>query len=650
MTQRDRSCHQRLLSRRQFLKAAGATAAGALLFGSSSLGRPHGSGCTLPWTGQPALFPRRYDFMARFGEAQVETPDPAYVVAGDMVPVAGEGRFGLFAHAPTQITYPAVPLYEEGRLQFGVGLHQEAWGRPGDGVRFALEVRDEAGQVHRLYERHLNPYRRPQDRAWFDETVDLADLANQRVQVTFRTEAVTNNQNDWAVWSGPHLRSWEHRTPAGRDERPNVLLITLDTLRADHVSCYGYPRQTSPTLDRLAQEGVRFAHAYSHSEYTTPSHLTMLTGLYPRSHGVINNHIPAPEDLLTLPERLQGLGYHTAGAVSVYHLGPSVRMDQGFTDFFSCEAERRKGGETADLALQWLDGPRREPFFLWVHYFDPHAEYLPPYPYNLLYDASPPYAPYRLPMEKVQLTADWAERYGDWPMYAEDVAEVIAQYDGAIAYTDAQVARLLARLEQQGLDDRTVVIVTADHGEGFGEHGVAFDHYGLYEEMVHVPLIVRAPGRLPAGQVVEDLVGHVDLGPTLLDMLDQPIPKEMPGHSLVPLMEGRRWRGHEGIVSQQRDDLSLGLRTAGWRMILQKQDDDAWPLYQLQAGVVELYDLEADPGEEQNLAPVDSAALRKREGELSERLLKWQRDTPLAATGEGELDEETEEMLRRLGY
>jgi arylsulfatase len=640
------------LNRRQFLKLAGAAVAGLWLFGSGS-GRargPVGAGCTMPGREGGLWFPRYYDFMTHIAEAEVETPDPAYVQAPEVVWVAGEGRFGLFAHAPAQVTFRDVLVNEEGRLEFGVGIHQEAWARSGDGVRFIVEGIDGAGRRHDLYERHLSPQVRPEDRSWFDEQVDLAKFAGQRLHFVFRTEPGENNQNDWAVWSQPRLFSALAESAAAT-ERPNIVLITLDTLRADHVSCYGYPRQTTPTLDRLAAEGVRFTHAYSQSDHTNPSHTTILTGMYPRSHSVTSNRAALPLEVVNIPERLREQGYQTMGAVSSYHLGPDWQMDQGFDDYYSITWERRQGGQTTEVALEWLIEKRQEPFFMWVHYFDPHAPYLPPYPYNVLYQADPAYTPYRKPTSELQQPYNWVDRYGDWPAWAEDVAEVITQYDGAIQYADLQVNRLLTYLDEHDLSDNTIVIVTADHGEGFGEHGVAYDHYGLYEEVVHVPLIIRAPGRLPAAQVVDELVGHIDLGPTLFGLLGLPIPEEMAGVDLGQTIHRQRGLDRQGIVSQQHELYSTAIRTEGWRLIQQLLDDDLWPLYELHTGQVELYDLQDDPQERQNLVSSDSSAVRQTLNSLFDLLLGWEAETPLAEGLESPpLNEEMEEMLRRLGY
>ncbi len=631
------------LTRRQFLYLAALAAAGLLL----PRGRREEAvfSCTRPSTRR---LPRHTDLLALLSAAEIAAPDPAYVQAGDPVPVAGEFRPAIFAHAPSTITFPPLLLHQDGRLDLGLGIHRGAWERPGDGVTFLLEG-VAAGQRYLLLEQHLDPYHRPEDRRWVDLQVDLSDLAGREVQFVLRTEAGQNNANDWAAWSAPLVTSWEEAAEPF-PERPNILLITLDTVRADHLSVYGYPRRTTPWLDRLAEEGVRFSRAYSHSEHTNPSHLTMLTGLYPRSHGVLDNYTPVPNDLETLAERLQRLGYHTVGAVSAFHLGPALGMDRGFDRFYPTEKERQAGGITTDVALEWLIEERREPFFLWVHYFDPHALYRPPHPYNIFFDPAPPYAPTRRPLADLSMPEDWANRYGDWPFAgAGDLAEVIAQYDGAIAYVDAQVRCLLAYLEAHGLADRTLLCVTADHGEGFGEHGVALDHFGLHEEMVHVPLLFWAPGRLPAGRVVSDLVGQIDLAPTLLDLLGERVPAEMPGHPLP--LEGGRYRGNGRVVSQQHRDLSLALRTEEWRLILHQADDATWPRYPLQAGTAELYDLRTDPEEQENLWPADDPAARRALRSLSQALLDWESAIPFSPfTERPSLDEETEEMLRRLGY
>jgi arylsulfatase len=631
-----------LLTRRQFLKLAGAAAVGAVFLGSvrSSSSQPV----------RKRLFPRHYDFLAHFPETLVQAPDSNHVKAGEIIHVAGEGRFCLFEHPPAQVVFPAVPVHQDGRLEFGVGISQDAWDRTDDGVHFLVEAVDQGGRSYRLYERHLDPRQHPEDRRWFDETVDLGPFAGQRLQIIFHTEPGNSDQYDWSAWSTPFLLSWE-QSDSDIPERPNILLITIDTLRADHLSCYGYPRQTSPNLDRLARQGVRFARAYSHADITLPSHSTILTGLHPRTHGVIENSVALPREVVTLSELLQGRGYRTVGVTSAYLLAPLFNIDQGFADFYPCMSVRRPGREASDIALEWLIEQVQEPFFMWIHYFDPHAPYLPPSPYDILYSASGSYAPYHLPADQVRMPDNWRGWYKeDWPPPYEDVAEIITQYDGAIAYADTQLARLLAWLEENGLADRTLVMVTADHGEGFGEHGVTFEHLGAHEEMVHVPLIMSYPPRLPSGTVVENLVGHVDLCPTLLDLLGVPIPREMQGISLVPLLEGRYWQDQEGIISQQRNADALSERTTDWRLILQLRDNATWPLYPQRAGQVELYDLRADPEEAHNLWPATSQVARNAQETLSRQILRWKEATPLAAGEAAPLDPEVEKMLHDLGY
>jgi arylsulfatase A-like enzyme len=630
------------LTRRQFLKMTGALAIGVVLFGSAR--------CSL-LPEDKHRFSRHYDFLAHFSEAQVQASDPAYVKVNEVIQVAGEGRFCLFEHPLSQVTFPAMPIYQNGRLEFGVGMHQDAWDRTDDGVLFFVEALDQAGNTHRLYQRQVDPHHHLEDRRWFDESVDLSPFAGQSLQFIFRTEPGRNNQYDWAAWSTPRFVSWEERTGPLID-RPNILFITVDTCRVDHLSCYGYPRQTTPTLDRIAREGIRFTGAYSQSEITLPSHSTMLTGLYPRTHGAIENGTVLAAEITRLPELLKAQGYRTVGVPSAYLLGPPLGIEQGFTDFYQCRSVRRPGDEATDTALEWLVKQRQEPFFLWVHYFDAHAPYLPTGPYNVLYSASGSYAPYHLPASAVQMPVNWRGWYKeDWPPPYNDIAEIITQYDGGIRFVDIQVGRLLSWLEENGLTDNTMVILTGDHGEGFGEHGVTFEHFGTHEEMLHVPLIISYPPRLPMERVVTDLVGHVDLAPTILDLLGLAIPKDMQGTSLLPLIEQRSWPGHEGIFSQQRGGRALSIRTTGWRLIMQLATDTTWPLYQQQPGQAELYDVQADSKEAQNLWPAKSNAAQTAERKLGGLILSWKENTPATTgTNASAQDPQLLKMLHDLGY
>ena len=307
---------------------------------------------------------------------------------------------------------------------------------------------------------------------------------------------------------------------------PNVLLITLDTVRADRCSVNGYPRPTTPTLERLSKEGVAFDAAYAPSPVTAPSHASLFTGLYPPRHGLDRNGGRLAEAPPTLAEILEAQGYQTAGIVSSFVLNEKFGVARGFDvwmDQFEPSRSKtvrrewegleipagfdRRAYDTTHLARTWLTQKRdpARPFFLFVHYFEPHGPYAPPEPW------------------RSRFRRDEADRHAE-------------HYDSGIAYTDHEVGELLDRLDELRLTDDTLVIVTSDHGEGLMDHGVSAHGPQLYEEAVRVPLLIRWPRAIPAGDRRRAPVSLVDVVPTILDLLGLPPPPVLDGRSLSPAL------------------------------------------------------------------------------------------------------------------
>ena len=290
---------------------------------------------------------------------------------------------------------------------------------------------------------------------------------------------------------------------------PNVLLITVDTLRADHLSSYGYPILTSPYIDGLAAEGVRFASNYTAIPLTGPSHLTMLTGRYPQEMGVLRNGVsPSSKAAIApLPEILKKSGYLRAAFVSGWPLTSHLTHLDRWFDHFDEELGRRYqlfnssryAEDVNPPVLKWLrtHGKGKKPFFLWVHYFDPHSPYLD----REYFHPKPRAGAGTLP----QASND------------QDTAERIRDYDSEIYYTDHYIGQVLDEVDRLGLKDSTLVVFTADHGESLGEHGYVGHGRHLYEGIVHTPFIMRLPGKIPAGRVIRTPVSAVDLTPTILD-------------------------------------------------------------------------------------------------------------------------------------
>ena len=380
---------------------------------------------------------------------------------------------------------------------------------------------------------------------------------------------------------------------AAHKSQPDVFLITIDTLRADHVGCYGYRQVETPTLDSLCTDGIRFAHAYTHSPITNTSHTTIMTGLLPSVHGVTDFGVPLAADHATMAELLKKDGYQTAafiGAVILDSNSLAPGLDRGF-DFYDnfpkepTTKERwgrveRRGMTVVEHAESWLAKHPSGPRFVWVHLFDPHDPYEPPPPFS--------------------------EKYKDH------------LYDGEIAYTDSVLGNLVAFLKKAGAYQNAIIVVVGDHGEGLGEHGEDTHGLFLYDSTLHVPLIVKMPGNAHNGMVIDPQVRTTDILPTVLSLTDVPAPAELNGESLVPLITKQADAEH--ILFSETD---YPLRW-GWAPIhaLRAQD-----MKLIQAPRPELYDLKSDPGELKNTFAADSSQVKTLGAEMD----KWVAKLPANA-------------------
>ena len=394
-------------------------------------------------------------------------------------------------------------------------------------------------------------------------------------------------------------------------ERPNVLLVTIDTLRADRVGCYGHASASTPVLDALAARGVRFETAIAHVPLTGPSHASILTGLGPLGHGFRENAgFVLPAQVRSGTQDFREAGYRTAAFVSAFPLDRRFGFDRGFevyddhlpkgNDPRRTPYVERFADATTGAVVRWLEAPAEtagRPFFLWVHYYDPHAPYEPP--------------------------GDLAARFRTAP------------YDGEVAFADQQLGRLLRALGERGLLERTLVLAMSDHGEGLGEHGEGTHGLFVYDSTLKVPLIVAGPG-VAAGRVASTVARGIDVLPTLLDYAGLAPRPEIEGRSLRPAMEGR-----EMSDAPVYAETLYPQREFGWAPLF------AWRTSRtkmIEAPRPELYDLEKDPGETDNLASRDNARLT----EMRQKLEVARSRTAPSATAE--IDPEAAERLRALGY
>jgi arylsulfatase A-like enzyme/Tfp pilus assembly protein PilF len=395
----------------------------------------------------------------------------------------------------------------------------------------------------------------------------------------------------------------------------NLLLVSIDTLRADHLGSYGYAAAQTPRLDALAHSGLRFATATTVMPLTLPAHSSLMTGTFPAWHGVRDNGgFYLGEDQTTLAEALRAKGYRTGGFVGAFVLDRRWGIAQGFERFFDdfdlekfaeapgMDTIQRPGAEVVDHALEWLGSERERPFFAWVHLYDPHTPYDAPEPYRGRFPATPAGA-----------------------------------YDAEIASADAQVGRLLDALDLDGRLSETLVIVVSDHGEMLGEHGELTHGFFIYEAAVHIPLIVAGPG-VPAREI-KDQVRILDVMPTALELLGVPVPRPVQGVSLLPLARGE----HLHLVAHSESWYPR--YHYGWSDLQSLQDGR---FKYIRAPRPELYDLPADPRELLDLSQQDAARLPGLEVALTDLLARTA--SASAAKGPRTVDAETEERLAALGY
>jgi len=394
----------------------------------------------------------------------------------------------------------------------------------------------------------------------------------------------------------------------------NVVVITIDTLRADRVGCYGYKAAETPNLDRLAAEGVRFERAYTPVPITLPSHAVIFTGTYPMYNGMHDfsgNNLNQQQP--TLASILKQNGYATGAVLGSAVLDSRFGLNQGFDFYYdhfdfsrlqetNLDAMERPGNVVTDEALKWLQGHAQQKFFLWMHLYDPHHPYNPPSPYS--------------------------ERHKSQP------------YDGEIAFTDEQVGRVVRFLKARGLYQRTLIVVAGDHGEGLGEHGEKTHGFFIYDSTLHVPLIVKLPGgrnSRPA-RVSED-VSTVDLLPTVLDALRLTSPAQVQGKSLLPRLNGK------GAAGELYSESFLPRLHFNWSELRGFQ---AGKYHFIDGPKPELYDLESDPKELKNLYGEKPAVAAELQGKLAAAIQKYTPAQELAQkTG---LDPQLAERLKSLGY
>lgn len=474
------------------------------------------------------------------------------------------------------VTLPGNPTLT---FEWGVTAEAMGWGK-----KFKIVVTlTQGGKQKTVVDIDANSGQGSVESPWIKHTVKLNAFTEGDARLTFDIQGWQGKDiKENFLLTSPRIYS------GGRENCRRVFFIGVDTLRADHVSCYGYKRTTSPNIDKIAAEGARYDYCVSTSPWTYPAFSTMMVGHYPTASQATTYLTYLPDEETTLAEILSGEGFSTFSAVNNMWTGVPVNLHQGFDG--SVRYVNRQAVWTYESVKEWIRSHGEEDIFVFMQFMDPHVPYWPPGEYCEMYD--PDYAG----RFKKKFHFDDKYRYAENSFTDRELAHLIALYDGEITYWDSQFGKFLKFLEEEGMYEDALIVITSDHGEEFYEHG-GFEHgHSLYDEVLHVPLIIRGPGIQPGVQD-ERLTSTMDIFPTILDYFDIAIPDGIDGISLLASSPG----GERSLIAEQLlwgDELK-GVTTSQYRYILN-------PL----TGKEELFDLTVDRGMQFSVADERRATTR----------------------------------------
>jgi len=593
----------------------------------------YGSGCGERVPEKPS----RYFFVDHAEDVAWELPLRKGTQLSTSITMADETRRSLVPPIPSRLAFDVeVPV--DPVLRFAIGVF--TFDKPGLAAAVEFNLYLDAGSGEE--EVFAGVLGRARPNLWFDREVDLSQWQGARVRLIFETKQkgetgeASGERRALALWGNPVLSS-----RSDRSEHPNVILISIDCLRSDHLGTYGYSRNTTPSIDAFAEDGVVFETAVSTSSWTLPTHMSMLTGLPPSIHGATKTRM-LHESVPYLPVLLAESGYRVDALVSVPALSHEYGFDRGFHSYrfyFNPGASN-----TVDAAIDLLEKGDGQSHFLFLHLIDVHWPYAPPEEFRERFGERPP-----------DISDLLQQILNDVPPSGQvQIDHAVNLYDGEIAYVDRELGRFLDHVKAEGLYDSALIILTADHGEAFYEHGYWKHTQTLYEEMVRVPLIVKWPAESPTGRV-PNLVSQVDVFPTVLGAVGLESETAW-ARDLRRYVDGL---GTKRSVVSEVSWKALATRPALFKVAFRNEQFkyvatlEGPALEELDVDGIreeELYDLRADPGETVNLVAASVGELRSFRKDLQAYLAEARQ---LRSTRRGQevvVDELLRERLEALGY
>ncbi len=570
-----------------------------------------------------------------------------------------EYRSAIYLHSPSTITL-SISVSAGARLHLGMGITSKD-----NPVRFRVSVEGDSRDIYSGQVSDVN--------AWSDAEVDLSRWAGRTVKLQLHTESPV--EGNVALWANPLVT-----VPAsGKKAAPNILIYTIDTLRADHAGVYGYSRDTTPFLKKFGASGIVFDDCQAQAPWTKPSIASLMTSLYAFTHGIISNSDTIPAGSATLAAQLRKARYTTASIVSTPFVGKATGLERGFDYLLEYpvvlrQVDKRTDAGTDSAALNrvvfpWLDRHRSEPFFLYAHATDPHAPYDPPAPYDSEFANSSEDAIFKRDYERFHshheyggaavLNRAMCAKAGVKPDVF--IRRAKDRYDGEVLHNDRNFELLTGKLKQLGLLDNTLIVVLSDHGEEFWDHGWTGHGQSVYNELTHCMLTMWNPALLGSPRHVKEPVQLIDVMPTILELFGVEPPPVMEGQSLLPLIRNRPFKRRglvisskfavvkpQGLVPENSTD-SFAIIDGRWKFIYRKQASPK----QAGAGIkkVELYDRIHDRAEQHDVAAQHPGEVEEKTSELAQWIAAQNKVRSLVGEkGTSPLDKETIERLRSLGY
>lgn len=568
----------------------------------------------------------------------------------------GSVEFNMLFSPPKSEYNFDITIPNNGILDFGIGIvrdqNSESLRVPqsnqAEGVVFIVQLEIE-GREKTIFQQHLKipPIREIRTVNYSQRRVELTS-SNRKARLTLIT---SGKENLFSFWAHPIVYD-----PINK--KTNVVLVSIDTLRADHLGVYGYGRDTSPAMDALAGESAVFLNTYASAPWTLPSHVSLLTSLNGIHHGVYYENDRMDPSQNTLADFLRADGYFCAALTGAAFVSSFYGFSKGFDSYRMEQGEmtsQRLAENAAQESLEWLDTNSDKPFFLFIHTYQPHQPYNPPEPYNTMFTEK------TAKWKEFDIYKDLGGKYGFYKKLPEDERQnVIGLYDGEIRYTDDVLIKpLIDKLRALNIYDRTLLVVTSDHGEEFYDHSTWEHVHNLYDESLKVPLIIKFPRSKHAGRRLSPIVRLIDIMPTILEELGIAFKADFrDGRSLMPVLQGRE-TGDRVFTADLAENV-LGYRTPSrmamnsgrYKLIVnlppRPEDQKFFASLAPSVPAVELYDLEKDAGEKNNLAEAPEKAQVARQ--LLQSLNELIKTVKPGGKTKAKLSKELAEQLKSFGY